>query len=76
MLYIILMHISYLADLFLADLLLVYIYFNYGNNIREKANSSDFPIRVHRDNSQQHIWPRNCLQMYSTVVVQEVLQSR
>ena len=68
------MHIS--CFMFLADLLLVYIYFNYGNDVREKANSSDFSIQVHRDNSQQHIWPRSCLQMYSAVVVQEVLQTR
>lgn len=31
--------------MFLADLLLVYIYFNYGNDVREKANSSDFSFK-------------------------------
>ena len=73
-LYIILMHIS--CFMFLADLVFVYIYFNYGNDVREKANSRYFPTQVCRDNSQQHIWPRSCLQMYGAVVVEEVLQTR
>ena len=54
---------------------------DYGHDVRQKANSSDFlefkvghkaaetSLKINR----QPIWPRNCQQMYRAVVVQEVL---
>ena len=48
MLYIILMHISHF--MFFADNLLLAVYFiftlNYGDDVRQKSNSSDFLIQV------------------------------
>ena len=69
MLYIILIQISCFM-FFANELLLVYFIciLDYGNDVRQKANSSNFLILIQngsqssRDNSQhqQHIWPRNC----------------
>ena len=63
---------------FANDLLLVYFIFilDYGNDVRQNANSSNFLFQVQngsssRGNSQQHIWPRNCKWTYSAVVVQK-----
>ena len=58
--------------MFFANELLLVVYFicilDYGNDVRQKANSSNFLILIQNglqsigDNSQhqQHIWPRNC----------------
>ena len=71
MLYIILMHIS--CFMFFANDLLSVVYFicilDYGNDVRQKANSSDFYfflVQIGHKRSgenwqhQQCIWPRNC----------------
>ena len=74
---------AFLTLCFFANNLLFAVYFIFildkGNDIRQKANSSDVLIWVKRGDNQQHqqcVWPRNCSWMYSEVVVREVLQGR
>ena len=67
MLYTIFMSISFFANYLSLAIYFMFI-LDYRNNIRQKANLSDFLIRVQNGSEssgdnlqhQQHIWPRNC----------------